>query len=100
MAMDTGFIIKNAEFVTRVGPGQNYPAALPLEIAVVGKSNVGKGGIVKSDKIRLMAVEKVTEYAKSIGFTLVKYVQSDVQGSDGNIEYLAHFKKSKKLENY
>ena len=62
----------------------------------VGKSNVGKGGIVKSDKIRLMAVEKVTEYAKSIGFTLVKYVQSDVQGSDGNIEYLAHFKKSKK----
>ena len=62
----------------------------------VGKSNVGKGGIVKSEKVRLMAVEKVTEYAKSIGFTLAGCVQSDVQGSDGNIEYLAHFKKSKK----
>ena len=62
----------------------------------VGKSNIGKGGIVKSEKIRLMAVEKVTEYAKSVGFELVSYVVSDVQGSDGNIEYLAHFKKSKK----
>ena len=46
MAMDTGFIIKNAEFVTSVGPGQNYPAPLPLEIAIVGKSNVGKSSLI------------------------------------------------------
>ena len=39
-----------------------------------------------------MAVEKVTEYAKSVGFELISCVMSDVQGSDGNIEYLAHFK--------
>ncbi len=46
MAMDTGFIIKNAEFVTSVSPGQNYPVPLPLEIAVVGKSNVGKSSLI------------------------------------------------------
>lgn len=63
----------------------------------VGKSNIGKGGIVKSEKVRLMAVEKVIEYAKSVGFELVSYTQSDVQGSDGNIEYLAHFKKCRRI---
>ena len=59
----------------------------------VGKSNIGKGGIVKSEKIRLLAVEKVTEYAKSVGFQLIAVAQSDIVGTDGNIEYLAHFKK-------
>ena len=44
--MDTGFTIKNAEFVTSVGPGQGYPPPLPLEIAVVGKSNVGKSSLI------------------------------------------------------
>ena len=65
----------------------------------VGKSNIGKGGIVKSEKVRLMAVDKVIEYAKSCGFEFVSYIKSDVQGTDGNIEYLAHFKKRKKQEN-
>ena len=59
----------------------------------VGRSNIGKGGIVKDEKIRRSALTKVTEYAKSIGFTLVATTQSDVVGGDGNIEFLAHFKK-------
>lgn len=46
MPMENGFTIKNAEFVTSVGPGQGYPAPLPLEIAVVGKSNVGKSSLI------------------------------------------------------
>lgn len=46
MPMETGFTIKNAEFVTSVGLGQGYPAPLPLEIAVVGKSNVGKSSLI------------------------------------------------------
>ena len=64
----------------------------------VGKGNVGKGGIVKSEKIRLMAVEKVVEYAKSRGFIFVSCVKSDIEGGDGNVEYLAHFKKSNTKE--
>ena len=59
----------------------------------VGKSGIGKGGIVKNEKIRQSAVTKVTEFAKSIGFEVVKVVKSSIEGGDGNIEYLAHLRK-------
>ena len=59
----------------------------------VGKSGIGKGGIVKSDKIRQGAVDKVTEFAKSVGFEVVRVVKSSIEGGDGNIEYLAHLRK-------
>ena len=60
----------------------------------VGRENVGKGGIVKDEKIRLSAVKKVTEFAKSVGFTCIATIKSPISGGDGNIEYLAHFIKN------
>lgn len=42
------FAIKRAEFVTSAGAGSGYPAALPCEIAVVGKSNVGKSSLINA----------------------------------------------------
>ena len=59
----------------------------------VGKSNIGKGGIVKSESARLMAVDKVISYAEEVGFKYVSHITSPVIGGDGNTEYLAHFKK-------
>ncbi len=61
----------------------------------VGKSGLGKGGIVKSASIRQNAVNKVLEFAKSIGFDVIDVNESPVIGGDGNIEYLAHFKNRK-----
>ena len=40
------FAIKQASFFTSVGQGQNYPAPLVCEIAVVGRSNVGKSSLI------------------------------------------------------
>jgi len=40
------FDIKQAEFVTSVGQGQAYPAPLECEIAIVGRSNVGKSSLI------------------------------------------------------
>ena len=59
----------------------------------VGRGGIGKGGIVKSEKQRLAAVSKVTDFAKAVGFELLALTDSSIQGGDGNIEYLAHFKK-------
>ena len=59
----------------------------------VGQSKLGKGGIVKSEKVRQSAVDKVVSYAESIGFKALKVITSDMPGGDGNIEYLAHFRK-------
>ena len=44
--MEQQFIIRQAEFVTSAGLGGQYPEPLPCEIAIVGKSNVGKSSLI------------------------------------------------------
>lgn len=46
--MEERFTIKQAEFVTSVGLGGGYPAERPMEIAIVGKSNVGKSSLINA----------------------------------------------------
>ena len=62
----------------------------------VGRSALGKNGIVKDEKHRRYAVQKVTEFAKDHGFSVAGVITSSIEGGDGNIEYLAHFKKEGK----
>ena len=64
----------------------------------VGRSGLGKGGIVKDSKVRDSAVKKVTDFAASVGFSIKGLVQSSIKGGDGNIEFLAHFVKQRVLE--
>ena len=59
----------------------------------VGPSGIGKGGIVRDDKKRMLAVNKVVEAAKVCGFKYVKMIESPIKGGDGNVEFLAHFRK-------
>ena len=59
----------------------------------VGRGGVGKGGIVKDDKLRMNAVRGVVEFATGCGFTHLGLIQSSIKGGDGNIEFLAHFRK-------
>lgn len=40
------YVIKQAEFITSVGLGGGFPAQRPCEIAVVGRSNVGKSSLL------------------------------------------------------
>lgn len=59
----------------------------------VGRENIGKGGIVKTEKARLNALNKVVDYARSVGFEFRGSIVSPIEGGDGNIEYLAYFIK-------
>ena len=61
----------------------------------VGRSGLGKGGIVKDEKIRNQAVTKVTDFAKSLGFSVMGVIKSPILGGDGNVEFLAHLRKEK-----
>lgn len=62
----------------------------------VGKSGLGKGGIVKNDNLRKNAVDNVVSFAKNLGFEFISLIESPIVGGDGNIEYLAHFKNGEK----
>ncbi|MCL2670868.1 MAG: ribosome biogenesis GTP-binding protein YihA/YsxC [Clostridiales bacterium] len=44
--METKFAIKNASFLTSCALGSSFPAPRALEIAFVGKSNVGKSSLI------------------------------------------------------
>lgn len=57
----------------------------------VGRAGVGKGGIVKDDRLRRSALDKVVDFAKAVGFEHKSSCVSPIKGGDGNIEYLVHF---------
>ncbi len=61
----------------------------------VGKADVGKGGIVKDEKKRLKAVERVKEELSSLNLEISGVIRSPIAGQKGNIEYLIYMKKSK-----
>lgn len=59
----------------------------------VGRAAIGKGGIVKDEKMRAAALSSVISFAQQIGFSCHGAILSPIRGGDGNIEYLAHFQK-------
>lgn len=60
----------------------------------VGRDNVGKGGIVRDSKARMEAVQRVVLCAEQYGFKKRGLIDSPIRGGDGNLEFLAHFRKS------
>jgi 23S rRNA (cytidine1920-2'-O)/16S rRNA (cytidine1409-2'-O)-methyltransferase len=54
----------------------------------VGKSEVGKGGIVRDVTLREAAVQSVVEFAKESGFEVAGVIESPIKGAEGNVEYL------------
>ena len=56
-----------------------------------GKSSLGKGGIVKDEKVRQNACKAVILSANSFGFALKGLALSPISGGDGNVEYLGVF---------
>ncbi len=59
-----------------------------------GRENVGKKGVVRDKKIHAAVVEKVLNFAASLGFEICGINFSPVKGPEGNIEYLAYLKKN------
>ncbi len=60
----------------------------------VGKGNVGKGGVVRDDKIRRAAIHEVIRFANSLDLELVDSVDSDVHGPAGNVEHLVWLRRT------
>ena len=57
----------------------------------LGRDALGKGGIVKSEKLALTAQARVCDYAQTLGFRLMGSIPSPIRGGDGNLEFLAAF---------
>ena len=60
----------------------------------VGRSAIGKGGIVKDKSAHANAIECVVKSAQACGLALSGLAVSPITGGDGNREYLALFEKN------
>jgi len=58
----------------------------------VGKTEVDKGGVIKSEEKRIKAVKKVCKAIENIGFSIFGTYQSPIKGQKGNIEYFVYAK--------
>ena len=60
-----------------------------------GRSNIGKGGIVKDKNGAIIKeiLEKLDFVANENSFTRIGFTDSPIECGDGNKEYLALFKK-------
>ncbi len=55
---------------------------------------VEKGGVIKTESKRLKAINKIKDYAESIGLLVLGITESPIKGSKGNIEYFIYLKNS------
>lgn len=59
-----------------------------------GREKVGKKGVVRDPKVHEEVIQKVMEYARSIGYVVRHLEYSPIKGPEGNIEYLLHIRKN------
>lgn len=53
-----------------------------------GKEALSKGGIVKDNRFRISAAERIWDSLNEIGFSVIGFDISPITGGDGNVEYL------------
>jgi len=59
----------------------------------VGRENVGKGGIVRDEKLQRDAIERVAAAGRAAGLEFVASKESVITGREGNREFFVLFRK-------
>lgn len=60
----------------------------------VGRTEVGKGGIVRDPDKHARVIDEVNIAANALGVTVRRVLESPLRGADGNIEFLAFYQKT------
>ena len=70
-------------------PGSGLIALIKPQFEV-GKGQVGKGGIVRDEGLRIAVVEKVKAFFHETGLNVIGVIPSPITGQDGNVEFLIY----------
>jgi 23S rRNA (cytidine1920-2'-O)/16S rRNA (cytidine1409-2'-O)-methyltransferase len=73
-----GWLAPKADLITLIKP--QFEA---------GKSDVGKGGVVRDPIIHARVLEQITHVARSLGFTVLGLTRSPIKGPAGNSEFFS-----------
>ena len=97
VAMDVSFI--SATLVLPAVVGALAPEGQRWQVEAVvlvkpqfeaGRENVGKGGIVRDEAARELAIARVRECVDGLGGSAIEVIESPITGMEGNREYLLH----------
>jgi 23S rRNA (cytidine1920-2'-O)/16S rRNA (cytidine1409-2'-O)-methyltransferase len=97
------FLVVDVSFISATLVLPAVVAAAPtLQEAIVlvkpqfeaGRAHVGKGGIVRDPAAHELAVDKVADCLRSLGWTVVESIPSPITGVEGNKEFLLFAKRS------
>jgi 23S rRNA (cytidine1920-2'-O)/16S rRNA (cytidine1409-2'-O)-methyltransferase len=96
-AVDVSFIsatlVLPAVLAAFAQPGETWKGEVVLLIKPqfeAGREHVGKGGIVRTQAARQLAINRVAQSADSLGAREIQVIDSPIKGMEGNHEYLLH----------
>jgi 23S rRNA (cytidine1920-2'-O)/16S rRNA (cytidine1409-2'-O)-methyltransferase len=92
LVMDVSFISATLllEPVFAAAPGLREAVILVKPQFEAGREHVGKGGIVRDPRAHKLAVDKVSECVRSLGWEIIGTMPSPIAGAEGNQEFLLY----------
>jgi 23S rRNA (cytidine1920-2'-O)/16S rRNA (cytidine1409-2'-O)-methyltransferase len=96
LSMDVSFISATLllEPVFDAAPHLTEAVILVKPQFEAGRSHVGKGGIVRDPAAHQLAIDKVADCVRSLGWRVVETIPSPITGAEGNREFLLYAKGS------
>jgi 23S rRNA (cytidine1920-2'-O)/16S rRNA (cytidine1409-2'-O)-methyltransferase len=92
--VDVSFI--SLRLVLPVLPALLHPGAPVVTLVKpqfeVGRARVGKGGIVREEADRQLALDQVKTVARDLGYEVLGETTSPITGGKGNVEFLLHLR--------
>ena len=97
LAMDVSFISATLVIPAVVAAIRAKSAYMSVETVVLvkpqfeaGRESIGKGGIVREEKVQLAALERVKQAVIKLGGSDTDSIDSPILGTEGNREFLLH----------
>lgn len=95
LCMDVSFISATLLLgpVLAAAPSLSEAVILVKPQFEAGREHVGKGGIVRDPGAHQLAVDKVADCVRSLGWQVVETIPSPITGAEGNHEFLLYAKR-------
>jgi 23S rRNA (cytidine1920-2'-O)/16S rRNA (cytidine1409-2'-O)-methyltransferase len=100
LVMDVSFISATLLLgpVFAAAPGLIEAVILVKPQFEAGREHVGKGGIVRDPEAHQLAIDRVAECVKELGWVVIETIPSPLTGMEGNREFLLYARSGPKLQ--
>ena len=96
LVMDVSFISATLllEPVFAAAPNLKEAVILVKPQFEAGRGHVGKGGIVRDPAAHQLAIDRVADCVRSLGWEVVETIPSPITGMEGNREFLLYARRT------